>query len=522
MKVFAKEFIPSVDRLDLSGIVRMVIDFVLLLFSIFFGFISRLLLNIWHSGDGYELAPQLSKIVVHNIKLSLLIPVIALPLFFLAGFYTRGRTYRSRYKIILITYTVSLAYLIVGAVFYFLGKVNNSTFPRSVWFFSWIYSLFFIAGARIAKTLFIRTGVVSTEFYIKTRSKRNPENVLVIGGAGYIGSVLVRKLLKRGYKVRVLDALIFGKSSLQDIIGHPDFQLQKGDFRNVEDVVESMQSIDAVIHLGAIVGDPACSIDDKLTIEVNLAAVRMLAEVAKGNKVSKFVFASTCSVYGASNNVLDENSLLNPVSLYAETKRQAEEVLLNMQSHDFAPTILRLATVHGFSYRPRFDLVVNLLAAKAIFENSITIFGGEQWRPFIHVSDVADAFIKVIEAPREIIAGEIFNVGSNRENYQIKEIGNIIKKLRPETIVHVDTASNDKRNYKVKFDKIRIILGFEPKITVREGILEIWNAIGEGKVKDYKLPQYNNYRFLQDEDNLLKVKVETSLSIIKEYTTQFI
>ena len=233
-------------------------------------------------------------------------------------------------------------------------------------------------------------------------SRNRGRHILVIGGAGYIGSALLPKLLDKGYRVRLLDLLLFDTDPISAILGHPNLEIVQGDFRHVGKIVEAMQGVDSVVHLGAIVGDPACELDRELTTEVNLSATRMVAEVAKLCGIERFVFASTCSVYGACDELLDERSTTKPVSHYGNTKLAAERVLREMADQRFAPTVLRFATIYGLSGRTRFDLVVNLLTAKAKIDGRITVNGGNQWRPFVHVDDAALAVARVLEVPTRI------------------------------------------------------------------------------------------------------------------------
>jgi nucleoside-diphosphate-sugar epimerase len=225
----------------------------------------------------------------------------------------------------------------------------------------------------------------------------------------------------------------------------------------------------------------------------------MIAEVAKGSGVERFIFASTCSVYGASEQVLDERSELNPVSLYARSKISSEKVLLKMADDRFSPVILRFGTIYGLSGRTRFDLVVNLLSAKAVVDKQITIFGGDQWRPFLHVDDAALALLQVLEAPLKMVRNQIFNVGSNEQNYTIKEIGEVVHKLVPEAKLVQNTADLDRRNYWVNFTKIQKTLNFTPRWTVEAGVEQVIQAIVSGKVIDYKDARYSNVKFLTEE-----------------------
>jgi nucleoside-diphosphate-sugar epimerase len=286
----------------------------------------------------------------------------------------------------------------------------------------------------------------------------------------------------------------------------------KADFRHVDQIVQAMKGVDDVIHLGAIVGDPACALDQELTVEVNLMATRMIAEVAKGSGIRRFCFASTCSVYGANDHMLDEWSELNPISLYAQSKLASEKVLIQMADEFFSPVILRFGTVYGLSGRTRFDLVVNLLTARAIVDGKITVFGGGQWRPFLHVNDAAGALLKAVGAPTDLVHGEVFNVGSNEQNYQIGEAAQIIQSLvgldgRFPEITDMG-ADTDFRNYRVDFTKITKILGFIPEWTLQEGIQQVIAALEGGDVKDYRDPMYSNVKFLSEETNSRLIRRE--------------
>jgi nucleoside-diphosphate-sugar epimerase len=330
------------------------------------------------------------------------------------------------------------------------------------------------------------------------------KNVLVIGGAGYIGSALSRQLLDAGYRVRVLDSVLFGDSSISDLVGHPDFELLRADFRSVESLVNAIEGIDAVIHLAAIVGDPACTIKNDLTTEINYAATRMLIKVCKGAAVRRLLFASTCSVYGASEFLMDECSAPNPISLYAQTKLDSEQAILESKSPTLHPTCLRLATVFGLSPRPRFDLVVNLLVARAAQDGKIQIFNHEQWRPFIHVTDVARAFVHALQAPISLVSGEIFNVGSYDLNYSLGQVAEKIRERIPQ--VEIEYKENpDRRNYRVSFDKIHSCLGFVCKTGLEEGIKEIKEAIETRQIQNYRDKVFSNYEYLLGaRDELLK------------------
>jgi nucleoside-diphosphate-sugar epimerase len=328
--------------------------------------------------------------------------------------------------------------------------------------------------------------------------RRVPEavqTVLVVGGAGYIGSTLVRGLLSDGYRVRVLDSLEFGDTSIRALYHNPDFEVVRGDFRCVEPVVRATQGVDAVIHLGGIVGDPACALDEDLTLETNLAATSLLAEVCRGAGISRLLFASSCSVYGTAEEMVDEDAAVNPVSLYAATKVDSEKVLLAARNQSLHPVIFRLATVFGWSYRPRFDLVVNLLTARAMREGKITIYNGEQWRPFIHVEDVSQAFRMALVAPLEQVSGRVYNTGSSFMNFTLRQLADMIQRLEPE--LDVDYVDNDDiRNYRVSFERIRRELGYQCHVSMETGIRGLQEALRRGAVEDYREPVYSNYQTL--------------------------
>lgn len=312
---------------------------------------------------------------------------------------------------------------------------------------------------------------------VPVHSRPQPvRTVLVLGGAGYLGSVMVRQLLHQGFKVRVLDALLFGDRSLDEVRPHPNFELIPGDLRDIRAAKRSMNGCDAVIHLAAIVGDSACEEQQALALEVNCTATPMLAEIASACGVRRFIFASSCSVYGASDNFLDELSPLNPLSLYARTKQDSERMLLSAQSPDFATTILRLGTLFGLSPRMRFDLIANMFVAQAARSGRITVWNGEQWRPFLHVQDAARAFMACLDVAPARISGQIFNVGSPALNCQIRALGEEVVQLIPNTrLCTIETE--DRRNYRVSFAKIQNVLGFRCRKNLAFGIEEIYASV---------------------------------------------
>lgn len=355
---------------------------------------------------------------------------------------------------------------------------------------------------KVAGIVFVtEKGYAGTSVHSESKRNGGVNKVLVIGGAGYLGSVICRKLLLKDYRVRVLDNLTYGDSGIRDLYSENCFEFIKGDIRDLSMVVEAIKGMDAVIHLAAIVGDPASALSPQRTIEINYLSTKLVAEVCKYNQINRFIFASTCSIYGASptpDSRLSEESPLNPVSLYAEMKIKSEEMLLDMVDGNFAPTILRMATLYGLSPRMRFDLVVNLVTAKAIFEKKIPIFGGSQWRPNLHVVDAAEAFLKCLAAPIEKIEGEAFNVGSNEQNHQIIDIGRMIHSIVSDAEIEI-RESEDERNYNVSFDKISRMLDYKATRKIQDGIVEIKSAIEKGAIRDYTDKTYSNYKFLSEQ-----------------------
>ena len=422
------------------------------------------------------------------VLLSLLFPLV----FLLNGFYTHSRGYIGRYKKLVVLRGVGVSVLLFLAANFILFR--RTLVPRSVLLVFSGLAMLSLALSRLVKAQLL------DRFEIRPKNGKgdSPSErlVLVLGGAGYIGSILVRKLLETGRKVRVLDSLVYGDSALRDILRHPGLELKVGDCRKIQDVVGAVKGAESIVHLAAIVGDPACEVDRQTSLQINYAATRMLIEVARGNGINRLVFASSCSVYGASDLLMDENYTVKAVSLYGQTKIDSEEALLEAHSNSFYPVILRLATVFGLSYRPRFDLVVNLLTAKACKEGAITVFNGTQWRPFIHVRDAARGIVQVLEAPLSLIRGEIFNLGDSRMNHQLSEVAERILAVFPNTKVE-HTENSDRRNYRVSFDKIRRQLGFECSLGLDDGIQELRRAFEEKQVLDYRDALYYNQEFLK-------------------------
>lgn len=320
--------------------------------------------------------------------------------------------------------------------------------------------------------------------------------VLVTGGAGYIGSVLVRQLLNKGYNVRVIDSLKFGGDALYDVMLNPNFEFMRGDVRNAEDVAKALDGMDAVAHLAAIVGDPACKKFSDEAKEVNWDASVALFEAAENSGIKKFVFASTCSNYGKMpdpDSFVKEDSPLNPVSLYAELKVKFEKFILEEKKDSpMCSTSLRFSTVYGFSPRIRFDLTVNEFTRNAAIHGEQEIWGPQFWRPYCHVEDLARAVVLVLESPEEKVRANVFNVGSTEENYNKGMIIGEVCKVVPNVTVNYVESSEDPRDYRVNFDKIKNELGYTITKTVPQGVKEIYSLLKTGIVKDAFEQKFRN------------------------------
>lgn len=310
------------------------------------------------------------------------------------------------------------------------------------------------------------------------------KKILITGGAGYIGSVLVRQMIQKGYNVRVLDKLTFGGEPIVDLLNDVNFEFQLGDVTNSSDVKKAVSGVDAVIHLASIVGDPACAKEPELAKKTNIDGSILLYQEANKAGVERFVFASTCSNYGKMDDpesFVTEDSTLSPVSLYAETKVEVEKFLLE-QSLDTisAPTCLRFSTVYGLSPRVRFDLTVNEFTRELALGRELIIFGEQFWRPYCHVVDLARSAIAVIEAPKEKVSFDVFNVGDTSENYTKKMIVDEISKQIPDAKISFVEKNEDPRDYRVSFQKINDILGFKITKKVPEGIFQINQCLRKG------------------------------------------
>jgi nucleoside-diphosphate-sugar epimerase len=321
--------------------------------------------------------------------------------------------------------------------------------------------------------------------------------VLVTGGSGYVGSHLVRMLLERGYRVRVLETFLYGNAGLRDIQSHPGLEIRYGDICNIRDMMRASAGARAVIALAALVGDGACDIDREESTSINIESTKILCHVVRHHPdLGRVVFASSCSVYGATEGlILNEGSRLNPVSYYARS-RIVSEGILRRELEGRGMVMLRLGTVFGASYRPRFDLMINTMTCRAVRDGVITVTGGEAWRPHVHVRDVAEAFRLAAESPAEIVDGETFNVGSNENNFTIGQTAEMVAARIPGTRIETGGRVDDLRSYRVSFDKIRHVLGFSPSHSIEQGIDEI-RALIEKQRLDWTDPLYSNLAWLK-------------------------
>ena len=325
------------------------------------------------------------------------------------------------------------------------------------------------------------------------------QSIVVTGGAGYVGSVLVRRLLAEGYDVTCIDTLRFGRHSLAGVIDHPRYALRETDItdhQHVDRVLGERQH-HAVVHLAAIVGDPACALEPELAHRTNVDASVHLIERARAAGVERFVFASTCSNYGKMsdpNGSVGEESPLAPVSLYARQKVECEEILLHRipRTPGFAPTALRSATVFGLSPRMRFDLTVNEFTKELVLGRELDVFGEQFWRPYCHVKDFAGAILLTLKSPLERVAYNVFNVGDFAQNYTKKMIVDALLARLPHARIRFVRREEDSRDYRVRFDKIRTDLGFRISMTVPDGIDEIAQALTAGEIRDPNDPRYYN------------------------------
>lgn len=340
----------------------------------------------------------------------------------------------------------------------------------------------------------------------------NGQNILVTGGAGYLGSILVPLLIKKGYQVTVYDRFFFGKETLSSLKGNGLCTLIKGDIRWIPNKV--LNGIDIVMDLASISNDSAGELNPQVTFDINFKARVKLAKKAKSLGVKKYILASTCSVYGFQNGLIEENRQTSPITTYAKAAHFAEKEVLKLADRKFCVVVLRQGTLFGLSPRMRFDVVVNTMVLSLFQDKQLTIYDGRQWRPLLHVADSARAFIAVAEAEREKTNGKIFNVGSTKQNFQISELADrLIKSLDITAKINILSVGYDSRSYRVSCDKICKELGFDTKKSIKYGAVEVFNALKTKLVSsEIKTKTFEWYKqLLNDDPSLFTRKISAQL-----------
>jgi nucleoside-diphosphate-sugar epimerase len=305
------------------------------------------------------------------------------------------------------------------------------------------------------------------------------KKILITGGAGYVGSALVPKLLKSGYAVNVIDLMIYGETLPED----KNLKIFRSDIRDIQKLKESLEGVDAVIHLACISNDPSFELDKSLGKKINFDVFEPMVKAAIQAGVKRFIYASSSSVYGVKDEPnVSEDMSLEPLTDYSKFKAMCEEILLKYKNETFTPVIIRPATVCGFSPRQRLDLVVNILSNLAFNKKMITVFGGPQLRPNIHIDDMVDSYVLVLEAEKEKVSGQIYNVGY--ENQPVSELALAVKSVVGEDVKIITQKTNDNRSYHISSEKIFNDLGFKAKKTVKNAVEDLIAAFKENKFKN--------------------------------------
>jgi len=320
----------------------------------------------------------------------------------------------------------------------------------------------------------------------QTHDRSPARRVLIIGGAGYLGSVLVRRLLALGRRVHCLDALLYGNgAAIAPLFDHPLFSFARADMRDAGAVASAIEDATDVVLLASLVGDPICRTHPALARDINVEGSLRALDAVRASRAARFVFASTCSNYGVrGDEPAAEHAALNPQSLYAETKVTLERAVLDGGAGDSIPTVLRLATAFGLSPRMRFDLTVSEFAREVALGRELTVYDADTWRPYCHVDDIAGAIVAVLEADPPLVRGEVFNVGGDALNATKRTIAGELGALVPGARVVFQNGRGDPRNYRVSFDKIRRTLGFVPRHTIREAMQAVVGAVRAGVFED--------------------------------------
>ena len=320
-------------------------------------------------------------------------------------------------------------------------------------------------------------------------------NIMITGGAGYVGAVLVPKLLNAGYGVTVLDLYLYGDDVFPGCADHPRLVQVKGDIRDPATVAKALKGCEAVIHLACISNDPSFELDPDLGKSINYDAFRPLVRASKQAGVKLFIYASSSSVYGIKDGDVVEELPLDPLTDYSKFKAMCEQVLEEERAPGFVTLTLRPATVCGYSPRQRLDVIVNILTCHAVNTGKIKVFGGAQLRPNLHIEDMTDLYLKCLQLPDEAIDGKIFNAGY--ENLSVSALADRVKTVVGSAAVEV-SPTDDMRSYHVSSEKIRRELGFEPKHTVEEAVRDLVAAFGDGRLPNAMTdPRYYNIKTMQ-------------------------
>jgi nucleoside-diphosphate-sugar epimerase len=328
------------------------------------------------------------------------------------------------------------------------------------------------------------------------------KKVLVTGGAGYVGSVLIPKLLNKGYQVTVVDLYMYGDDVLNGVKAHPALKQVKADIRDTAMLKRELSGMDAVIHLACISNDPSYELDPALGKSINYDAFLSLVDISKAAGVKRFIYASSSSVYGIKDeDNVTEDLPLDPLTDYSKYKAMCEEYLLKQRAKGFVVLVLRPATVCGYSPRLRLDLSVNILTNNAVNKGKITVFGGEQKRPNIHIEDMTDLYVKTLEYKDELIDGKIFNAGYH--NMKMKDIAGVVhnvvsKSMRMDNLEIVVTPTDDNRSYHVSSEKIQKELGFQATRSVDQAVEDLCVAYKSGKIPNpLEDKRYYNIKTMQ-------------------------
>jgi len=324
-----------------------------------------------------------------------------------------------------------------------------------------------------------------------------PKTICVTGGAGYVGAVLVPTLLKHGYRVRVLDLYLYGEHVLDSVSRHAGLEQVQGDIRDVALLKRILPGCDAVVHLACISNDPSFELNPQLGKSINFDAFGPLVDIARDSGVSRFVYASSSSVYGVKpiENVT-EDLALEPLTDYSKYKAMCEDVLRQKRTHGFETLTLRPATVCGYSPRLRLDLTVNILTNHAFCNRAIKVFGGDQMRPNIHILDMVDAYVQSLEWPAGLVDGQVFNVGYH--NYLVRQIADIVRGVVGPDVTIATSPTDDNRSYHVSSTRVRQVVGFEATRTVHDAVRDLVTAFEAGRVPEsMSNARYYNIRTMQ-------------------------